>query len=134
LLTPETLKRQIFVLHPGPDFNKIVGAILCHDHFADVVQQAGRKAIIGRFSPGFLGHILAGHRHRQRMLPEFDHFKILEQKCFGQGIDNRNRNDGITDRIKAQQNNCIFHITDFGSKTIKYDMGKKSVCRISCGK
>jgi len=54
-----------------------------------------------------------------RMLPEFDHCKILEQKCLGQPYVNRNRNNGVRDRIKAQQDNCIFDITDFGSKSIK---------------
>ena len=53
------------------------------------------------------------------MLPEIDHFKILEQKRLGQGRCNRNRNKGVRDRIKAQQDNCLFDITDFGSKSIK---------------
>jgi hypothetical protein len=53
------------------------------------------------------------------MLPEFDHFKILERKRLGQALGNRNRNKGVTDRIKPQQGNCIFDITDFVWKSIK---------------
>ena len=40
------IKRQILILHACPDFYKLVLEILCHDHFADVVQQAADETVV----------------------------------------------------------------------------------------
>jgi hypothetical protein len=45
--------------------------------------------------------------------------KSWNKSVLGRVIDNRNRNNGVTDRIIAQQDNCIFDITDFVWESIK---------------
>ena len=93
--------------------------ILGQDDLADIVQQAANEAIIGGFLFRKLGNIFTGYGHSKGVFPELGYIKIHQGHAFRKQIDNRKRNNGVSNCIIAQKDNCIAQVANFGFKSIK---------------